>query len=324
MRTSVMQKLLAHPFFKRLPYFLNRLPLLVLKRLPFSLNKLSLYLRLMRADKPIGTLLLLWPTLWALWIAAQGWPQWHLLLIFVFGVFLMRSAGCVINDYADRNFDNHVQRTAQRPLATGSISKREALLLCATLCLLAFMLVLLTNKLTIMLSFGAVLLAGTYPFMKRYTHLPQVVLGAAFSWGIPMAFAAQSETLPKGCWILFIANVLWTVVYDTFYAMVDRDDDRKIGIKSTAILFGDDDRLITGALQICVVFALIVAGVQFKLAYWYFVSLIGVSALFIYHQILIRHRQREACFRAFLHNNWVGAIVFAGIFMHYVTAQAPA
>lgn len=309
MRTSVMHKLLAHPFCKRLPSFFKRTPV---------------FLRLMRADKPIGTLLLLWPTLWALWIAAGGWPQWHLLFIFVFGVFLMRSAGCVINDYADRNFDSHVQRTAQRPLAMGSVSKREALWLCAILCALAFVLVLFTNKLTIMLSFGAVALAGSYPFMKRYTHMPQVVLGAAFSWGIPMAFAAQSETLPKGCWILFIANVLWTVVYDTFYAMVDRDDDRKIGIKSTAILFGDDDRLITGALQVCVVFALILAGVQFKLGYWYFVSLLGVSALFIYHQLLIRHRQREACFRAFLHNHWVGAVIFAGIFMHYVTTQAPA
>lgn len=314
MRIHVVRKLFEHRFFKRLPYSS--------RRLPWFLNRLPLYLRLMRADKPIGTLLLLWPTLWALWIAAQGWPQWHLLLIFVLGVFLMRSAGCVINDYADRNFDSHVQRTAQRPLATGSVSKREALLLCAALCAIAFVLVLFTNKLTIMLSFAAAALAGTYPFMKRYTHLPQVVLGAAFGWGIPMAFAAQSGTLPKGCWILFIANVLWTVVYDTFYAMVDREDDRKIGIKSTAILFGDDDRLITGALQVCVVFALIFVGVQFKLAYWYFVSLIGVSALFIYHQILIRHRQRDACFRAFLHNNWVGAIVFAGIFMHYLTTSS--
>lgn len=284
------------------------------------IKKLPLYLRLMRADKPIGTLLLLWPTLWALWIAAQGWPQWHLLLIFVAGVFLMRSAGCIINDYVDRDFDGHVQRTAQRPLAMGQISRREALLLCAALCALAFALVLFTNKLTIMLSFGAVALAAAYPFMKRYTHLPQVVLGAAFSWGIPMAFAAQSESLPPGCWILFIANVLWTVVYDTFYAMVDREDDLKIGVKSTAILFGDDDRLITGILQVCVIFALVLAGVQFKLGYWFFVSLIGVSGLFAYHQILVRHRQREACFRAFLHNNWVGATIFAGIFIHYLFA----
>ena len=287
----------------------------------FSLERLTLYLRLMRADKPIGTLLLLWPTLWALWLAAGGWPQWRLLVIFILGVFLMRSAGCVINDYADRNFDARVQRTAQRPLATGNVSKREALLLCAALCTLAFVLVLFTNKLTILLSLGAIMLAGSYPFMKRYTHLPQVVLGAAFGWSIPMAFAAQSGALPRGCWILFIANVLWTVVYDTFYAMVDRDDDRKIGVKSTAILFGEDDRLITGALQVCVLFALVLVGTQFKLGYWYFVALIGAGGLFIYQQFLIRHRQREACFRAFLHNSWVGAVIFAGIFMHYLTAS---
>lgn len=288
----------------------------------FPLERLALYLRLMRADKPIGTLLLLWPTLWALWLAAGGWPQWHLLLIFTLGVFLMRSAGCVINDFADRDIDGRVQRTAQRPLATGAVSRREALLLCAGLCALSFLLVLFTNRLTLLLSFGAVMLAGLYPFMKRYTQLPQVVLGAAFSWGIPMAFAAQSETLPRGCWILFIANVLWTVVYDTFYAMVDRDDDVKIGVKSTAILFGDDDRLITAALQVCVLFALALVGTQFKLGYWYFVALIGTGGLFIYQQILIRHRQREACFRAFLNNNWVGALIFAGICVHYLTAPA--
>ena len=209
-----------------------------------SLQRLPLYLKLMRADKPIGTLLLLWPTLWALWIAANGTPQWHLLAIFTLGTFLMRSAGCVVNDFADRNFDAHVERTAQRPLATGAVSKREALQLAAGLCALAFALVLFTNRLTILLSFGAVLLAGLYPFMKRYTQMPQLVLGAAFGWGIPMAFAAQSSTLPAGCWVLYIANLFWTVAYDTFYAMVDRDDDVKIGIKSTAILFGDDDRLI--------------------------------------------------------------------------------
>lgn len=229
----------------------------------------------------------------------------------------MRSAGCVINDYADRNIDTHVQRTAQRPLATGAVSKREALLLAAALCLLAFILVLFTNRLTILLSFGAVLLAGLYPFMKRYTHLPQLVLGAAFGWSIPMAFAAQSNTLPPGCWVLFIANLLWTVVYDTFYAMVDRDDDIKIGVKSTAILFGDDDRLITAMLQVCTLMALALAGTQFKLGYWYFVALLGAAALFAYQQFLIRLRRRDNYFRAFLHNNWVGGIIFAGIFLHY-------
>ncbi|MDB6063769.1 MAG: 4-hydroxybenzoate polyprenyltransferase [Verrucomicrobiaceae bacterium] len=286
-----------------------------------SLQRLPLYLKLMRADKPIGTLLLLWPTLWALWIAAGGWPQWHLLFIFIAGVFLMRSAGCVINDYADRKIDAHVQRTAQRPLATGAVSKREALLLCAGLCALSFILVLFTNRLTILLSFGALALAGAYPFMKRYTHLPQLVLGAAFGWSIPMAFAAQSNSLPAGCWILFIANLLWTVAYDTFYAMVDRDDDLKIGVKSTAILFGDDDRLITAGLQICTLIALALVGSQFKLGYWYFVALIGAAALFGYQQYLIRWRRREDCFRAFLHNNWVGATVFTGISLHYFLSR---
>ena len=286
------------------------------------LTRLPLYLRLMRADKPIGSLLLLWPTLWALWLAAGGWPRWHLLLIFVLGVFLMRSAGCVINDFADRNFDGHVERTAQRPLATGAVSRREALLLCAALCAIAFVIVLFTNRLTILLAFGAVMIASLYPFMKRHTQLPQVVLGIAFSWGIPMAFAAQSGALPRGCWLLFVANILWTIVFDTFYAMVDRDDDLRVGIKSTAILFGDDDRLITGVLQGCALFAWILVGTQFKLGYWYFVALIGAGGLFVYHQWLIRNRQREACFRAFLHNNWVGAVIFAGIFMHFLTAHA--
>lgn len=285
-------------------------------------QRLPLYLQLMRADKPIGTLLLLWPTLWALWLAAGGWPQWHLLIIFTLGVFLTRSAGCVINDYADRDFDAHVKRTAQRPLAAGKVGKREALTLCAVLCGLAFILVLFTNRLTILLSFGAVMLAGLYPFMKRHTQLPQLVLGAAFGWSIPMAFAAQTGTLPRACWLLFIANILWTTIYDTFYAMVDRDDDLRIGIKSTAILFGDDDRLITGILQGCMMAALLLVGAQFKLGYWFHISLVGVAALFVYHQYLIRDRQRDACFRAFLHNNWVGACIFAGIFLHFLLEPA--
>lgn len=280
-------------------------------------ERLPLYWKLMRADRPIGTLLLLWPTFWALWLAAGGWPQWQLLPIFALGVFLMRSAGCVINDVADRDFDGHVKRTAQRPLATRRVSVREALLLCAALCLLAFGLVLLTNRLTILLSFAALALAGLYPLMKRFTQLPQVVLGAAFGWGIPMAFAAQSGELPRGCWLVFVANILWTVAYDTFYAMVDRDDDLIIGVKSTAILFGEDDRLITGILQICVLLALALVGVQFKLGYWYYVGLIGAAVLFVHQQYLIRHRDRDACLRAFLNNNWVGASIFAGLFLHY-------
>lgn len=281
-------------------------------------DRLPLYLKLTRFDRPIGTLLLLWPTWWALWLAAEGFPRWDLLLIFSAGVFLMRSAGCVINDYADRDFDGSVARTAQRPLATGAVTKREALLLFATLCGIAFVLVLFTNRATILLSLVAVALAALYPFMKRYTHLPQVVLGAAFGWGIPMAFAAQTGSVPGGAWLVFIANLLWTVVYDTFYAMVDRDDDLKIGIKSTAILFGDDDRLITGFLQACVVVTLVFIGTRFQLGYWYFVTLPGVAGLFFYQQWLIRQRLRDACFKAFLHNNWVGMTVFGGIALHYL------
>ncbi len=279
------------------------------------------YLALIRFDRPIGTYLLLWPTLWALWLAAEGVPDLKLLLIFCAGTFLMRSAGCVINDFADRKVDAHVERTAQRPLATGRISSRNALLFFGLLCALAFGLVLLTNRLTVMLSFVALALASCYPFMKRYTHLPQLVLGATFSMGIPMAFAAQSNELPNTLWLLYSATVLWTVVYDTFYAMVDREDDIRIGIKSTAILFGDDDRLITGALQAITLFTLVMVGLQFSLGYWFYVSLMGTAALFVYQQRLIRYRQREACFKAFLNNNWVGALIFAGIFLHYFFQQ---
>lgn len=288
----------------------------LLTRLPAG--RLQSYLQLMRVDRPIGTLLLLWPTLWALWLAAGGFPQWHLLLIFVVGVVLMRAAGCVINDYADRKVDGHVRRTAQRPLATGAVSAREALLLFGALCSTAFVLVLFTNRLTILLAFVAVALAATYPFMKRYTHLPQVVLGAAFGWSIPMAFAAQSGEVPRAAWLLFSANLLWTIAYDTFYAMVDREDDLKIGVKSTAILFGDDDRLATASLQVLTVLTLMFVGVQFKLAYWFYVSLIGVAVLFVHQQWLIRERRPDLCFKAFLDNNRVGALIFAGIFLHYL------
>ena len=271
------------------------------------------YWRLMRFDRPIGTLLLLWPTLWALWLAAEGLPDLNLLVIFVLGVVLMRAAGCVINDYADRNLDGRVKRTSGRPLATGKIQPRSALILCAALCLVSFVLVLFTNTLTILLSIGAVVLAASYPFMKRYTHLPQVVLGAAFSWGIPMAFAAQTGAVPPKAWLVFTAAVVWTVVYDTFYAMVDRDDDLKIGIKSTAILFGEQDRLITGVLQLMVLVTLALIGREFQLGWVYELSLVVVMGLFLYQQYLIRQRKRHECFSAFLHNNWVGFAVFAGI-----------
>ena len=275
------------------------------------------YAALMRLDRPIGTLLLLWPTLSALWLAAGGIPDIHLLVIFCAGTFLMRSAGCVINDLADRRIDPHVKRTAQRPLATGAVSVQQAIGLFITLSLLAFVLVLFTNRLTILLALIAVLLAACYPFAKRYAHFPQVVLGVAFSFGIPMAFAAQSNTLPAILWLLFIANVLWTVVYDTFYAMVDRDDDIVIGVKSTAVLFGWWDRLITACLQVVVIISFIVVGIWFALGYPYYISLVIAALLFIYQQYLIKQRDRDRCLRAFLNNQWVGAVVWLGIVLAY-------
>lgn len=280
-------------------------------------QKLPDYLQLIRFDRPIGTLLLLWPTLWALWLAAEGIPDIKLLLIFTAGTFLMRSAGCVINDYADRKIDGQVKRTVDRPLATGRISSKEALIFCLLLCLLAFVLVLFTNGQTILLSVVAVLLAAAYPFMKRYTHLPQLVLGAAFAWSIPMAFAAQSQTLPPALWLLYAAVLLWTTAYDTFYAMVDRDDDIKIGMKSTAILFGRWDRVITAVIQSAVILLLVLLGPLFQLGLYYYSAVVLAAGLFIYQQRLIRRRQRDQCFKAFLHNQWVGAVIFGGIFCHY-------
>ncbi|MEH6557567.1 MAG: 4-hydroxybenzoate octaprenyltransferase [Oceanicoccus sp.] len=275
------------------------------------------YLALIRFDRPIGTYLLLWPTLWALWIAAEGTPDFKLLVIFTLGTFLMRSAGCAINDYADRHIDGQVKRTATRPIATGKISPKSALLFSGALCLLAFLLVLFTNQKTVLLSFAGAALAACYPFMKRHTHLPQVVLGAAFSWGIPMAFAAQQNALPAKLWLIFLAVVLWTTVYDTFYAMVDRDDDIAIGVKSTAILFGEKDRLITALLQIIMMVLMVIVGSQFHLGTWYFAGLVGGAILLAYQQYLIRNRDRDDCLNAFLNNHWVGAIIFAGIFLHY-------
>ncbi len=277
----------------------------------------QLYWQLMRLNKPIGILLLLWPTLWGVWIAAEGRPSWWLVGIFVAGVVLMRSAGCVINDYADRKIDCHVERTKARPITSGHVSKREALLLFGTLCLLAFLLVLLLNPLTIALSTVGVFLAASYPFMKRYTHLPQVYLGAAFGWAIPMAFAAQTGALDARLWWLFAATLLWAVVYDTMYAMVDREDDLKIGVKSSAILFGHYDRLIIGGFQLAMLGVLYQAGVVFELGPAYQLGLLGVLVLFIHHQWLIRSRDRANCFKAFLHNHWVGAVVFAGVVVSY-------
>ncbi|MCB1842264.1 MAG: 4-hydroxybenzoate octaprenyltransferase [Halioglobus sp.] len=282
-------------------------------------SRLTAYLQLIRFDRPIGTLLLLWPTLWALWIAAGGVPDYALLAIFTAGTFLMRSAGCIINDFADRHLDGGVARTQGRPLVIGTVSEREALLLFSGLLLAAFILVLFTNHLTLQLSVAAVALASTYPFMKRFTHMPQFVLGAAFSWSIPMAFAAQRGALPPALWLLYAGNLLWTMAYDTKYAMVDREDDLKVGIKSSAILFGRHDRLIVGALQAGCLLCLYMAGLAFELGTVYQLSLAAAAALFAYQQYLIRTRDRQACFRAFLHNNWVGMTIFAGIALHYAS-----
>jgi len=278
----------------------------------------SPYLDLIRFGRPIGTLLLLWPTYWALWLAGNGSPDPSLIVIFGLGTFLTRSAGCVINDYADRHVDGAVERTQARPLVVGTITENQALIFAAVLTLLAFMLVLLTNLPTILLSFGALLLAITYPFCKRFTHLPQVVLGMAFSWGIPMAFTAQTGHLPTVAWLIFAINLIWTVMYDTIYAMVDRDDDIEAGIKSTAILLGHWDRAAVFSLQIAVLAGLFIIGNQFDLKYPYYLGLVVVACLFGYQQWLIRERERTGCFSAFLNNNWVGLAVFIGIIAQYV------
>ncbi|WP_333501645.1 4-hydroxybenzoate octaprenyltransferase [Kluyvera genomosp. 2] len=280
-------------------------------------NKLLAYHRLMRTDKPIGALLLLWPTLWALWVASPGVPPLWILAVFVAGVWLMRAAGCVVNDYADRKFDGHVKRTANRPLPSGAVTEKEARTLFIVLVALSFLLVLTLNAMTILLSIAALALAWVYPFMKRYTHLPQVVLGAAFGWSIPMAFAAVSETLPLSCWLMLLANILWAVAYDTQYAMVDRDDDVKIGIKSTAILFGDNDRLIIGILQTCVLVLMVAIGWLNGLHWAFYWSILIAGALFVYQQKLIRHRERGPCFQAFMNNNYVGLVLFIGLAMSY-------
>ncbi|MDX1823871.1 MAG: 4-hydroxybenzoate octaprenyltransferase [Thiohalomonadales bacterium] len=276
------------------------------------------YYLLTRMHKPIGIFLLLWPTLWALWVAAEGFPDWYVLTVFVVGVFLMRSAGCVINDYADRNFDPLISRTRERPIAAGRVKPREALLLFAILCLLAFALVLTLNPLTIKLSVVGVVLAAVYPFMKRYTHLPQVVLGMAFGWAIPMGFAAQMDAVPKVAWLMYVVNVVWSMVYDTMYAMADREDDLKAGVKSTAILFGDADRVIIALLQGMMLLGLVLLGQQLELGVAYYLGLIVAVGLGLYQQYLIRDRQPARCFTAFLNNNWLGAAIFVGLVLSYL------
>jgi len=281
------------------------------------MERLQQYWVLMRFDKPVGTFLLLWPTMWALWIAAEGVPDTNVLLVFVMGVVLMRAAGCVINDYADRDIDSKVRRTRDRPITSGKIAPKSALILFVVLCFVAFGLVLTMNTLTIMMSFVAAFLAGTYPFMKRYTHLPQVYLGAAFGWAVPMVFAAQTGAVPNEAWLLFIATVLWATAYDTMYAMVDRPDDLRIGVKSTAILFGEGDRAIIGIIQALFFVVLLIVGQQLGLGLFYYGGLIVAGGFACYQQYLLRDREVLLCFRAFLNNNTLGAVVFIGIALHY-------
>jgi 4-hydroxybenzoate polyprenyltransferase len=279
------------------------------------------YALLMRLDRPIGTFLLLWPTLWALWIAGAGRPDPHVFLVFVAGVFLMRSAGCVMNDFADRRIDPHVERTRDRPLARGTVAPLEALLLAGALGAIAFGLVLTMNRLTVLLALGGAVLTIAYPFLKRVTHLPQVWLGASFGWSVPMAFAAQTGTVPQLAWLMFIAVVLWAVVYDTMYAMVDREDDLRLGVRSTAILFGDADRAMIGVLQALVLLALWLIGARAGLGGWYLGGLAVAAALSLWQQYLIRERHPADCFRAFLNNHYFGMVVFAGILLHYTFAS---
>ena len=280
-------------------------------------DRIRQYWLLSRFDRPIGILILLWPALWALWVAGDGKPDLRVLIVICLGVVLMRAAGCVINDYADRDFDPHVERTRQRPIAAGKVKPKEALMVFVALCLCAFGLVLLLNVYTIMLSFIAAFLAASYPFMKRYTQLPQAYLGIAFGWAVPMAFSAQLGSIPAVAWVMYLAVVLWALVYDTMYAMVDKDDDLKIGVKSTAILFGAYDRQIMAVLQLIILGLLIAVGQMQQLSWPYYGGLLVAAGLFVYQQKLIFHRQKALCFKAFLNNNWFGMAVFAGLAMAY-------
>jgi len=289
-----------------------------LKKIKLKYNKFKQYLLLIRLNRPIGIFLLLWPTLWGLWIASEGFPNTKILVVFLFGVFLMRSAGCILNDIIDKDFDKFVARTQNRPLASDKLSSIEAFIVAISLIFIAFLLVLTTNTLTVQLSFVAIILAGTYPFLKRHTYLPQFFLGLTFGWSIPMAFAATTNSIPKIAWLLLIANILWAVVYDTIYAMIDREDDLKIGIKSTAILFDDADRFIIGLIQSLVLIALIVIGQQASLNTIYYFSLIIGGCLFLYQLYLIRNRDPKKCMQAFLNNNWFGLVVFIGLFINYL------
>lgn len=287
-------------------------------RIATAIARVKPFWELMRLDKPVGIYLLLWPTFWALWIAAEGIPDFSVLVIFILGVIFMRSAGCVINDYADRKVDGHVARTQARPLITGSVTSKQALVLFFSLLAISFILVLFTNTLTIQLSFAGAALAAIYPFMKRHTHLPQVFLGAAFSWAIPMAFAAQADELPRYVWLIYMANLSWTVAYDTMYAMVDRDDDIKIGVKSTAILFADADKFMIAVLQGIAIFCLFLLGSELELNAFYYLGLAVAIGLIIYQQWLIRARDRAGCFAGFINSHWVGLAIWIGLVLSYL------
>lgn len=281
-------------------------------------KKLILYAKLVRLNRPVGILLLLWPTMWGLWIASNGRPEAVVLLVFILGTVLMRSAGCAINDYADRDFDGHVKRTAERPLAAGQIQPHEALMVAAALALVAFLLVVFfLNRLTLYYSFAAAFLAASYPFTKRFFVMPQAYLGIAFGFGIPMAFAAQTGNVPALAWWLLLANTFWTIAYDTEYAMVDRDDDIKIGIKTSALLFGKYDVAAVMFCNVAMLVALAVIGKTIGLGWPFWMGLAAAASIAVYHYILIRERNPSQCFNAFLHNNYLGAVVFVGLAAAY-------
>jgi len=275
------------------------------------------YSKLMRIDKPIGLWLLLWPTMWALWLAGEGHPDQGLFVVFIFGVFIMRSAGCVLNDYADRKIDPYVERTRTRPIASGAVTPTEALILFAALGLIAVGLAVMLNRQAQMLAIIAAALTVIYPFVKRFISIPQFVLGAAFGWAVPMAFAAQTGATPQLAWLLFGVALIWAVIYDTFYAMVDRADDLKVGMKSTAILFGDVDLFVIAGLQALMLLALILVGLLANLGFWYYASVFIAGGLMAYHLWLARDRQPASCFAAFLRNHHIGLVIFIGILLHY-------
>ncbi len=284
---------------------------------PELVSQVRNYGKLMRIDKPVGIWLLLWPTLWALWLAGEGHPNQGLFVVFVIGVFIMRSAGCVLNDYVDRNIDPYVERTRNRPIASGAVAPTEALTLFVALGLIAIGLATMLNRPAQLLAIVAAGLTIAYPFIKRFVSIPQFILGAAFGWAVPMVFAAQTGTVPQLAWVVFGAALIWAVIYDTFYAMVDREDDRKLGVKSTALLFGDADLFVVGGLQLIMLLALIFVGLRAELGPWYYLSVAVAGGLMAWHQWLARDRQPAGCFAAFLNNHYIGLVIFIGIVLHY-------